>query len=88
MNFERIEFEEVYQIIDKDVLQEYSYGFIGRMQKNNVFRILFVIEEDKVESDKEQKDYNNKNRIAQEIIAKDAIATYNTTVNSRFIIGY
>ena len=37
--------------------------FIGRIKKNNVFRILFVIEEPKTSSDKELDDYNDENRL-------------------------
>ena len=46
------------------------------------------MEENTLESDKEQEEYNNKNRLAQEIVAKDTIATCDTTVNGRFMAGY
>ena len=40
------------------------------------------------ESDNEEEDYNNKNRLSQEIISKEVIATCDTTVNERFMVGY
>ena len=64
MNFERTEFDEVYQRVNRDVLRDCQYGFIERIQKNNIFRVLFVMDENIEESEDEQEDYNDENRLA------------------------
>ena len=64
INFERIEFDKVYWRVDRDISKDCQYGFIGRIKKNKVFRVLFIMEENTVESEDEQEDYDNENRLA------------------------
>ena len=40
------------------------------------------------ESNEEQENYNNKNRLMQEIVAKNTIAACDAMVNGRFMAGY
>jgi len=87
MYFKRTEFEESYERISKDISNQCNYRFIRRMQKNNIFRISFVMEECD-ESNKDPDNYNNEDRLVQEIIQKNTLAVYDAIVDRRFMVGY
>ena len=47
-----------------------------------------MIEDNDDSSTDNDKDYNDKNRVAQEIVKKEAIIVYNVTVKDDYIAGY
>ena len=61
MHFKQTDFDEVYDRVEYNTADSYTYGFIGRIYKNNMFWILFMIEDAEISSDKEHEEYNDKN---------------------------
>ena len=61
MHFIQTDFKEVYDQVYYSTAEYYMNGLIGRMQKNNIFRILFVIEEPETSSNEELDNYNDEN---------------------------
>ena len=56
--------------------------------KNNVLKVLFVTEIEKESSNKEKDDFNNENRVLQEIENKGAIVACDATAKGNHIAGY
>ena len=61
MHFKQTDFNEVYDIVKYNIADSYTYGFIRRMYKNNIFWILFIMKDAKISSNKEHEEYNDEN---------------------------
>ena len=85
MNLQQTEFYQVYQHVDKALSCDRE--FFGRLQLNNVIQILFVCEEEEIDSDSNTESYNKESTIIQEIIAKTVVAVCDTSVNIGIIAG-
>ena len=88
--YKQIEINENYKLVDNQI--EYNHGIITARFKNRVIRILFMqeIEDDENNSCSSSSDeeYNDKNRIIQEIIQNKAITACDSSVSQFAMGGY
>ena len=64
VHLQQTEFVEIYKINpNADPSEKYRNGFIGRIHKNNINKVVFVMEENELWSNKEEDETNNKNTV-------------------------